>query len=363
MAETSGSERWKPPRRLLLLSMPRTASSLLVKILGLKDRPNVITSKNESYLFIQVKVAMFQAGVSGKHIDHWTTDEMDQVQQVYDKCLEDLDTLVQAAESSGDTIFAKEHVEHFFDPIARSKFLHPSSPVANNLSWKLQLPPGIALSENAMEKNTFTSGTFLPDAFLRTWLPIFLIRHPALAFPSYYRVRQNMDTHSITGTETEIRQSLLASMTYSWTRRLYDWYSMQDTTGKTVEPEVKDDDSVPWPIILDSDDYETDPESLVRLSEIIQLDPSKLQFSWEPVSDEGRKEFIPRMVTMQSTLLDSNSVIVRKTSSQDIDIAEEGRKWRKDFGEAVGAQLEQVVRDAMPDYEYLRSKRLMLSSA
>lgn len=63
----------------------------------------------------------------------------------------------------------------------------------------------------------------VPDEFLLTGHPTFLIRHPALAFPSYYRIfwanrgkcEENM---------TEIHEHLTASMTLRWMRQLYDWY-------------------------------------------------------------------------------------------------------------------------------------------
>jgi hypothetical protein len=60
---------------------------------------------------------------------------------------------------------------------------------------------------------------------------------------------------------------------------------------------------------------------------------------------------------MLSTLLGSTGVIKDKTPTV-VDVAAEAKQWKEEFGEELAYMLETTVRDAMPDYEYLRSRRI-----
>lgn len=65
------------------------------------------------------------------------------------------------------------------------------------------------------------NSTILPDKFLETWLPTFLIRHPALVFPSHYRAFK--DSFSKAGGDSELEENQLTlSMTPYFTRSLFD---------------------------------------------------------------------------------------------------------------------------------------------
>jgi hypothetical protein len=60
---------------------------------------------------------------------------------------------------------------------------------------------------------------------------------------------------------------------------------------------------------------------------------------------------------MLSTLSASTGIIKDKTPTA-VDVDAEVKQWKEEFGEEVAAKLETLVRDAMPDYEYLRSRRI-----
>jgi hypothetical protein len=62
-----------------------------------------------------------------------------------------------------------------------------------------------------------------PDEFLASWFPVLLIRHPAIAFPSYYRT---YSTHwAKTAKEREaMKGEIQTAMILRWARSLYDWY-------------------------------------------------------------------------------------------------------------------------------------------
>jgi hypothetical protein len=60
---------------------------------------------------------------------------------------------------------------------------------------------------------------------------------------------------------------------------------------------------------------------------------------------------------MYETLLSSEGIDAGKVAG-DVDLDEQATKWRWEFGETTGRRLEMLVRDAMPDYEYLKARRL-----
>ena len=62
---------------------------------------------------------------------------------------------------------------------------------------------------------------------------------------------------------------------------------------------------------------------------------------------------------MLGSLNSSDKVNLDKVAG-DVDIDVEAAKWREEFGETAGDRLETNVREAMSDYEYMRSKRLTI---
>ena len=60
---------------------------------------------------------------------------------------------------------------------------------------------------------------------------------------------------------------------------------------------------------------------------------------------------------MISTLTSSSGIMPDKTST-NIDIDAEANKWREEFGVEIAGYLDMWVRAAMPDYEYLKDRRL-----
>jgi hypothetical protein len=100
-----------------------------------------------------------------------------------------------------------------------------------------------------------------------------------------------------------------------------------------------------------------EPEIVFRYSKIVGLDPIKLKFSWEPVSKE-KLDKMPRTERRMRLTLSASAGIVEGKISINFDIDEEAKKWRLEFGEEEGEKIEKWVRAAMPDYEYMKAKRL-----
>jgi hypothetical protein len=61
---------------------------------------------------------------------------------------------------------------------------------------------------------------------------------------------------------------------------------------------------------------------------------------------------------MLSSVFASSGVTKGKTAT-NLDINVEAKVCKVEFGESQGEEMERLVREAMPDYEFLRSKRLI----
>lgn len=331
--------------RFILITYPRTASNMLVRILALGDQPNVAYRESGGYFFMPLIVLMRELKVQGKHIEQWTKDEKDQVMHSCQRCFNELQAHLDSAEVEGKMVFIKEHSYFITEPTAHTEFLYGQNSVKES-SWTVQIPS----SYGPQATRTGLNKTVLPDEFLHIWRPIFLIRHPALAFPSFYRTILDLDGEDAVNSEEE---RIVSGMTLHWTRTLYDWY-VQHLSSSGPES----DGNVTWPLVIDADDIMTEPEVVIKLCEIVGLDSTKLRFTWSPAT-QGELDQISNHTTrrMLSTLLASAGVMKWKTAAH-LEIETEAWTWREEFGEVGGAKIEKLVRAAMPDYEFLKAKRL-----
>lgn len=331
--------------RFYLITYPRSASNLLVKILALEEQPNVKMRENGGYFFLPPVLLMAELKLRGKNVEEWTKQERDRMMKSYQECFEDLEEHVRTAKAEGKIVFVKEHSTFMTEPTAPARFLFGEDRV-KEAPWTV----GVSSAEAAEFTHSRLNETVLSDEFLRTWLPTFLIRHPALVFPSHYRTMRDLEGVEAAKT-ADARLTLI--MTLHWTRTLYDWYSQELSKSESAP-----DSEVTWPLVLDADDIMTDPKVLVRFCEIVGLDPAKLRFTWMTASKDEFDQ-IPTYIEkrMRSTLLASAGVMGGKTAI-NLDIEMEAEKWREEFGEHEGEKIEKLVRAAMPDYEFMKAKRL-----
>jgi len=219
-------------------------------------------------------------------------------------------------------------------------------------SWKVQLPASWdQASPFDLTDGSFSNKTILPDAFLISWLPTFLIRHPIAVFLSYYRVfhsRRNDDAEEMKEVQGQIRRR----MTLKWTRDLYDWYM---SIWVRLGPENCQQSS----ILLDAEDVLTSPELMQKYCQLVGLDGSKLQFSWDPLSQDEVSKYMPVWQRMRETLFALSGIRTDKLAA-NLNFETDLAKWKEEFGDEKGLYLRDLVVAAMPGYEYLRSKRLSL---
>jgi hypothetical protein len=156
--------------------------------------------------------------------------------------------------------------------------------------------------------------------------------------------------------EDAIKGASTATMSLRCSRKLYDWCMEQ--------PDVP----TPPPVI-DAHDLIHTPNVVEKLCEQTGLDKSVLQFEWDeneakkakdcPFTDPNANAAMDEVAfsIMLSSLQGSKGVMKDK-APENIDIAAEAAKWKVEFGEETAQLIEKAVWDSMPDYEYLKSKRI-----
>lgn len=352
-------------RRILLVSVPRTASNLLVKVLNIHHQPNVVTNEKAGYFFYPAFLAAARDALLNKPVDQWTDSEKAEVRDAYQQCLDAIEGLCADARRDNKIMFTKEHALWFVNPAtmyAGRSDSEPQPAAANGDHLQaLQEFFRLRIPDTFGPERTFSAHnrTMFPDEYLRTWQFAFIIRHPALAWPSLYRAMlklvklggQDVD-------EDGVRGASLANMTLTWTRRLVDWCLDQQSRGLTAS----------GPLIVDAHDIINTPAVVLRLCEALGLDTKAVQFEWGADKDKKPETWwstasseldAARAQIMLSTLQASQGIVKEKAPAT-VDIKAEAEKWKGEFGDEVAALIEKAVWDAMPDYEYLRERRLQV---
>ncbi|CEJ92240.1 hypothetical protein VHEMI07902 [[Torrubiella] hemipterigena] len=342
------------PQRYYLITYPRTASNLLIRILDLKNQPNVTTGDDRGgYIFLPVVKLITDMGLRKKKVESWTATETTRVKNAYQDCFDEFQATIGAASAADCSVYIKEHVHFLVDPASLSGhvFGETDDIPADRESWKLQIPQPY---EEAESPSHCINPTLFPDEFLLTWKPTFLIRHPALAFPSLYRALLELEGRD--DDDDELKVLGQHCMTLRWTRMLYIWYKQ---TSKMQHPWPYEQDNVEWPVVLDADDVINSPALVQEYAEMLGLDPTKLAFSWTPATKAELSQMDTATKRYLDTLLGSGKIMKDKTSD-NVDISTQVEKWTAEFGKAAAMRIEQLVREAMPDYEMLGANRLRL---
>ncbi|KAH6857447.1 hypothetical protein BKA58DRAFT_450015 [Alternaria rosae] len=319
----------EPPCRLAFFSHPRTASNLILKILNISSQHDVLEHPDLPDYGHSFSPAI-KLKVDGQRVrkpSEWTEEERTATNDHYGKGLATVIEYAALAETQGRIAFFREHSISISDPVAQYCFYSGTS-VDSEEAW------------SNSSAHTTRNRTLLPDDFLRQWYPIFVIRHPASAFSSYYRVLKASDS----GPEKILQQATMVN-TYHWTRTLYDLY--KHTFGITG-------------IILDADDVVANPQLLINASKRVGLDPQKLKFTWNATSSKAeitaKTTHDPQHLEFMETL-DRSTGVIRGDLRGKLDVGVMGGKWREEFGEEEGRRLEGWVAAAMDDYRYLEQEK------
>lgn len=319
-------------QRYLLISAPRTASTMLIKILNL-DEQGVRPARHGGYNFLPAMPKRYS--LQPKPMTEWTAEEIKDVQAIEQHCFDNMQDYIEKANEEKQLIFLKEHAVLLNHPWYESQSLHGEGTTAGEPT---PLVPRGDKEATRSEHNK----TALSDEFLKTWRPTFLIRHPAMTFPSLFRMLR-LEAFSRPNGEPN-----LVELTTYWQRKLLEFYESHFGEDKG------------WPIVLDADDIMTTPELVAKYALMVGFDEEKLRFSWDKLPQAEVDQLHPMHKDAHGSLLASDKIDPGKVAGE-VDIDAEAVKWRADFGEDAAKRLEKHVRDAMPDYQYMRSKRMTLS--
>ncbi|KAJ6007548.1 hypothetical protein N7540_011524 [Penicillium herquei] len=341
------------PKRVLLVSLPRTASNLLMKVLNIPDQANFTTNKKGGYFFYKAFVDVTRSGYTQMPSDKWTEAQKEEARAIYQVCFDNLEKCADEANEAGQTIFIKEHASWLFCPASFQKMVTGVHDEEFFDVFRAKMPENFGPSTYSLSNETIFS-----DEYLRSWQMVFIIRHPALAWPSYWRAMLKLSEDGIVD-HVGLQRTSKTNMAMRWSRVLYDWYMEQ---GNGVPPPV-----------LDAYDLINNRDAVVKFCKNIGLDPTVLQFEWDAqqnaqswASDKAKGSAgndmeggqIRAANIMLSTLTHSSGVVKDKTPI-NVDIDAELVKWKNEFGDEIAKSIETSVAESMPDYEYLKARRLL----
>lgn len=348
----------------ILLTLPRTSSHLLTQILNLGAQPGIHRHPSDGYFFIQPTIQRFTHHLAGKHVSAWTEEERDIVRDAFQRSYEQVDTFVKEVQRHGKSSYVKIHINWLVEPVSESRFLYPLSPSSTVIAPN---DSGIALEQDVtvpwtVEPSLDTPGdsatlyrsqfneTALPDSVLKTWKATFLIRHPALTFPSL--LRTGIDNEGLaTVLQQEATQRWEA--TFHWSRRLYEFYSSLPEPDRATR-----DPNISYPIILDADDI-LNAKLVSNYAHAVGLDENKIRYEWKRASSDEIEKLSATERRMKDTLLQSEGIVQGKTA-EGLVLEEEIKKWKTEFGEVLASRLESLVKATLNDYEWLWERRLKL---
>lgn len=160
-----------------------------------------------------------------------------------------------------------------------------------------------------------TNPTLFPDSFLKSWRPIFLIRHPALSFESRYRA-ENVARH------VDIFDKSWAFYTsFQYSRQLYDWF-MSNSTGQSS-----------MPIVIDADDIlDKSSTTISTLCSLVGMDTEYILYQWNVIQAPDGASC--RELKFMSDYWNSTSVDSSK-SSRGLNMAVKYTRWQEEFGHDV----------------------------
>lgn len=154
------------------------------------------------------------------------------------------------------------------------------------------------------------------------------------------------------------------NMSWRWTQWLYDWSCEHQTALK--------------PVILDASDVIRDQGVVLKFCEITGLDKGVVRFEWggagaqggngtKEIAEawEGQKgndfwdgESMDEAARIMTDTLRASKGVMQEKAPAEVDVEAEKEKWKEEFGAEVAEWLLGMVVAEMPDYEYLRARRL-----
>ncbi|CAG5186754.1 uncharacterized protein ALTATR162_LOCUS11694 [Alternaria atra] len=310
-----------PSRRgIYFLTHPRSASNLFQTMMS--KQPGY---QNSGYKLFDAGFATLAQLEQGK-VSEMLEEEREKLYEMFRTAFGKLEDELDDCAKNGKQAFIKEHTLFLSAPDKISSSAYPGDN-----------PPLLTVyrRNEPHDANTiYTNPTSVPDSFLLSLQPIFIIRHPILMFPSMLRTQKGWrpDPHP-----SSPYCRIFLNLRHS--RALYDWYLEHGASADIM------------PRVIDADDIMLNPAAERQLCEQTGLHADNVQYEWDE-----RKIETPRQARFLGTISASRG-IKPGLEAKGKSLEEEREKWVQEFGEEDAEDLARFVNDAMEDYKYLHSKR------
>lgn len=109
------------------------------------------------------------------------------------------------------------------------------------------------------------------------------------------------------------------------------------------------------PIVIEADDMMEKPPTIETSCDLLGMDKSCIPQTWDVIKapdGAGCRELKFMSGYWNSTSID------RSKSSRGLDLVAKTELWREEFGPEIGDELWRLVQAAIPDYEYLKARRI-----
>lgn len=155
------------PVQNILITIPRTASNLVTRLLNLPAQISILRHPQDGYFFIPALGYRLEHDTFRRDIGEWTDEEREGMTEALQVSFNAWEGWIKQASHVGKETFIKEHVNWMVRPEEQSWFLH---------------------NGDVPRREKPRNPTIAPDKFLlHDTRPTFLIRHLALTFPSLLR--------------------------------------------------------------------------------------------------------------------------------------------------------------------------------
>lgn len=174
--------------------------------------------------------------------------------------------------------------------------------------------------------------TNIPDDIFEAAAPLFVIRHPVFNVRSLWKSMHEIKAPYLpTGSMWKLMTS------FALQRQLFDRFYKQ--FGKP-------------PILVDGDDIVLRPEEVaVKLCSALGIS-EKLNAFWDVTPEsELPKDKLTRYFLKD---ISESTGIRRLDEAPEANLQKVHRQWVEEFGQETADQVEKLVQDMMPHYEYLK---------
>ncbi|KAK5163702.1 uncharacterized protein LTR77_010375 [Saxophila tyrrhenica] len=315
MADRPVATRTVAQKRIFIFDSPRTRSQLFNKIFAVHPQLHQIFHPfyPAGSLGPERLICRFRQCDAADEVQKVLAATEGAEQETYHKCMESLIENVNQTETGGEkVVWIKEHVVACLQP---------------------EMISGLISGETGSHDGSkHTNISVMPDDFLDTLTPVFLIRHPALMIPSWYRAQR------LTLQEEVSDESFRVFSSLKWARMMFELVRFR--SGRS-------------PLVLNGEDLVARPDMIVQeVCRTLDLDPKQVQLQWKPVpkdeldaADFMRRHFFGDLMTSDR--------IKTGQAKQTVDLDEEERSWSAEFGVEAATTLRRLVDENMEHYDYL----------